>query len=157
MKVKIFRELSRITTDGMDVINTDVEAQMSAFTSTVTVKSVHQTQTSVVSPHQDGCLYVTTVFSVWYDELDKPAPDDLQELLNTSFHTFAKDANLSTRCFRSLYYGANLQTLKQICAKTEWELLKYRNFGNKSVQELKKALSKVGLHVGMSEQELSGG
>jgi DNA-directed RNA polymerase alpha subunit len=152
MKVKIFRELSLITTAGMAVIDADVEAQMSAFAHTVNVKSVHQTQTSTVSRHQDSCLYVTTTFSVWYNEMDKTA---LQKLLDTSLHKFAQDTNLDSRC-RNCLNNANLQTLRQICAKEEYELLKYKNFGRKSLQSLKETLAKIGLRVGMSEQELSG-
>lgn len=65
MKVKVFREMLRVTVSGHQTI-VSAEGEMSAFVSTVNVKFVHQT--SVSSSAIDGNLYITTIFSVWYEE-----------------------------------------------------------------------------------------
>jgi len=51
----------------------------------------------------------------------------------------------SSNCLRA----ANIQTLEDLVTRTESEMLKYRNFGRKSLSELQKVLEDLGLHFGM--------
>lgn len=51
----------------------------------------------------------------------------------------------SSNCLRA----ANIQTLEDLVQKTEPEMLKYRNFGRKSLTELNTILSELGLQFGM--------
>jgi len=51
----------------------------------------------------------------------------------------------SSNCLRA----ANIQTLEDLVQKTEAEMLKYRNFGRKSLTELNTILSGLGLSFGM--------
>jgi DNA-directed RNA polymerase subunit alpha len=51
----------------------------------------------------------------------------------------------SSNCLRA----ANIQTLEDLVQKTEAEMLKYRNFGRKSLTELNTILSELGLDFGM--------
>jgi DNA-directed RNA polymerase subunit alpha len=51
----------------------------------------------------------------------------------------------SSNCLRA----ANIQTLEALVQKTEAEMLKYRNFGRKSLTELNAILSELGLQFGM--------
>ncbi|MFH1337108.1 MAG: DNA-directed RNA polymerase subunit alpha [Candidatus Zixiibacteriota bacterium] len=51
----------------------------------------------------------------------------------------------SSNCLRA----ANIQTLEDLVQKTEAEMLKYRNFGRKSLTELNTILSDLGLSFGM--------
>jgi DNA-directed RNA polymerase subunit alpha len=51
----------------------------------------------------------------------------------------------SSNCLRA----ANIQTLEDLAQKTEAEMLKYRNFGRKSLTELSTILSELGLDFGM--------
>lgn len=51
----------------------------------------------------------------------------------------------SSNCLRA----ANIQTLEELVTKTESEMLKYRNFGRKSLSELQQVLEDLGLHFGM--------
>jgi DNA-directed RNA polymerase subunit alpha len=51
----------------------------------------------------------------------------------------------SSNCLRA----ANIQTLEDLVQKTEAEMLKYRNFGRKSLTELSSILSDLGLDFGM--------
>ena len=51
----------------------------------------------------------------------------------------------SSNCLRA----ANIQTLEDLVQKTEAEMLKYRNFGRKSLTELNTILNELGLSFGM--------
>jgi DNA-directed RNA polymerase subunit alpha len=51
----------------------------------------------------------------------------------------------SSNCLRA----ANIQTLEDLVQKTEPEMLKYRNFGRKSLTELNTVLAELGLSFGM--------
>jgi len=51
----------------------------------------------------------------------------------------------SSNCLRA----ANIQALEELVQKTEAEMLKYRNFGRKSLTELNTILSDLGLSFGM--------
>lgn len=51
----------------------------------------------------------------------------------------------SSNCLRA----ANIQTLEDLVKKTEQEMLKYRNFGRKSLTELNTILADLGLSFGM--------
>lgn len=51
----------------------------------------------------------------------------------------------SSNCLRA----ANIQTLGELVGKTESEMLKYRNFGRKSLNELTTILEELGLAFGM--------
>jgi DNA-directed RNA polymerase subunit alpha len=51
--------------------------------------------------------------------------------------------------------NANITTVGQLAMKSEQEMLKYRNFGKKSLNEIKDKLSGLGLTLGMTfEAEL---
>ena len=45
---------------------------------------------------------------------------------------------------------ANITTVGQLATKTEAEMLKYRNFGKKSLNEIKEKLIELGLGLGMN-------
>ena len=45
--------------------------------------------------------------------------------------------------------NANITTVGQLAMKTEAEMLKYRNFGKKSLNEIKDKLAELGLSLGM--------
>ena len=44
----------------------------------------------------------------------------------------------------------NITTVGQLAMKTEAEMLKYRNFGKKSLNEIKEKLAALGLTLGMN-------
>jgi len=48
-----------------------------------------------------------------------------------------------------LLNNANITTVGQLAMKTEAEMLKYRNFGKKSLNEIKDKLQNLGLGLGM--------
>jgi len=58
------------------------------------------------------------------------------------------ELELSVRSSNCLH-AANIVTLEDLVRKTEQEMLKYRNFGRKSLNELNAILSELGLSFGM--------
>ena len=55
----------------------------------------------------------------------------------------------SSNCLRA----ANIMTLEDLVRRTESEMLKYRNFGRKSLTELNGILSELGLYFGMDVEK----
>jgi len=58
------------------------------------------------------------------------------------------EVELSVRAANCLN-NANITTVGQLSMKTEQEMLKYRNFGKKSLNEIKEKLAGLGLSLGM--------
>jgi DNA-directed RNA polymerase subunit alpha len=58
------------------------------------------------------------------------------------------EIELSVRAANCLN-NANITTVGQLAQKTEGEMLKYRNFGKKSLNEIKDKLQQLGLGLGM--------
>ncbi|MCX8010369.1 MAG: DNA-directed RNA polymerase subunit alpha, partial [Ignavibacteria bacterium] len=58
------------------------------------------------------------------------------------------DLELSVRCHNCLK-AANISTLADLVSREESELLKFRNFGRKSLDELNHIIEEYGLHFGM--------
>jgi len=68
----------------------------------------------------------------------------LRKLLNMSVN----EIELSVRAANCLN-NANITTVGELAMKTEQEMLKYRNFGKKSLNEIKSKLEQLGLSLGM--------
>ncbi|MGD0537155.1 MAG: DNA-directed RNA polymerase subunit alpha [Verrucomicrobiota bacterium] len=69
----------------------------------------------------------------------------MKKLLNMSVN----EIELSVRAANCLN-NANITTVGQLAMKTEQEMLKYRNFGKKSLNEIKEKLAALGLSLGMN-------
>jgi DNA-directed RNA polymerase subunit alpha len=69
----------------------------------------------------------------------------MKKLLNMSVN----EIELSVRAANCLN-NANITTVGQLATKTEQEMLKYRNFGKKSLNEIKEKLAALGLTLGMN-------
>lgn len=72
----------------------------------------------------------------------------LRKLLNMSVN----EIELSVRAANCLN-NANITTVGELAMKTEQEMLKYRNFGKKSLNEIKAKLEQLGLSLGMKLDE----
>ena len=70
--------------------------------------------------------------------------EDLRRKLNMSVN----EIELSVRAANCLN-NANLTTVGELAQKSEAEMLKYRNFGKKSLNEIRDKLSELGLSLGM--------
>lgn len=69
----------------------------------------------------------------------------MRKLLNMSVN----EIELSVRAANCLN-NANITTVGQLAMKSEAEMLKYRNFGKKSLNEIKDKLASLGLALGMN-------
>lgn len=86
--------------------------------------------------------------AVEFEEEAKPQDDEkakLRKLLNMSVN----EIELSVRAANCLN-NANITTVGQLAMKSEQEMLKYRNFGKKSLNEIKEKLTGLGLSLGMT-------
>jgi DNA-directed RNA polymerase subunit alpha len=75
---------------------------------------------------------------------DDDQNDQLLDLLDKSI----EELELSVRAYNCLK-NANIKTLAELCMKTDAEMLKTKNFGRKSLEEIKKVLQELGLSLGM--------
>ena len=69
---------------------------------------------------------------------------ELRKLLNMSVN----EIELSVRAANCLN-NASISSVGQLAMKTEAEMLRYRNFGKKSLTEIKEKLAELGLSLGM--------
>jgi DNA-directed RNA polymerase subunit alpha len=81
------------------------------------------------------------------DEQDFSANEDerLMEQLNRS----VDELELSVRSYNCLK-NANIKTIGDLVTKSEGEMLKTKNFGRKSLNEIKEILAEMGLSLGMN-------
>jgi DNA-directed RNA polymerase subunit alpha len=81
------------------------------------------------------------------DEQDFSANEDerLMEQLNRS----VDELELSVRSYNCLK-NANIKTIGDLVTKSEAEMLKTKNFGRKSLNEIKEILAEMGLSLGMN-------
>jgi DNA-directed RNA polymerase subunit alpha len=85
---------------------------------------------------------------VEFEESEKqvdPEREELRRKLNISVN----EIELSVRAANCLN-NANITTVGELAQKTESEMLKYRNFGKKSLNEIKQKLAELGLTLGMT-------
>lgn len=83
-----------------------------------------------------------------FEEEDEEEVDEellrMRELLNRN----VEELELSVRSSNCLK-AAKIRTLGELVQKTESDMLKYRNFGRKSLKEITDILDGMGLHLGM--------
>ncbi len=72
----------------------------------------------------------------------------LQENMNRS----VSELELSVRSYNCLK-NASIETIRDLIQKTDAEMLKTKNFGRKSLNEIKEILAKMGLYLGMKLDE----
>jgi DNA-directed RNA polymerase subunit alpha len=68
--------------------------------------------------------------------------------LNENLYRRVDELELSVRSANCLQ-NANIKYIGELCQKTEAEMLKTKNFGRKSLNEIKSILSEMGLELGM--------
>jgi len=77
-------------------------------------------------------------------QADQPRSGALNENLDKS----VEELELSVRSYNCLK-NANIRTIRELVLKTEAEMLKTKNFGRKSLNEIKEILHTMGLSLGM--------
>ena len=78
--------------------------------------------------------------------------DRKPEIHNENLNRSVEELELSVRSYNCLK-NANIQTIGELVQKTEAEMLKTKNFGRKSLNEIKEILSSMGLSLGMKIDE----
>jgi DNA-directed RNA polymerase subunit alpha len=76
------------------------------------------------------------------------AADQPRAALNENLDKSVEELELSVRSYNCLK-NANIRTIRELVQKTEGEMLKTKNFGRKSLNEIKEILSGMGLSLGM--------
>ena len=90
-----------------------------------------------------------------FDEEPEPVQPQVDEKKQKLLGNMAKcveELELSVRSYNCLK-NANIQTIAELVQKTDGEMLKTRNFGRKSLNEIKEILEDMGLHLGMKVDE----
>lgn len=105
-----------------------------------------KTAAAVLRRHVDVFVDYAGEETLEFDDADKKDADDrerLRKLLNMSVN----EIELSVRAANCLN-NANISTVGELASKTEADMLKYRNFGKKSLTEIKAKLVQLGLSLG---------
>jgi len=71
---------------------------------------------------------------------------------NENLNRSVEELELSVRSYNCLK-NANIQSIGELVQKTEAEMLKTKNFGRKSLNEIKEILASMGLSLGMKIDE----
>src|SRR5690348_3226592 len=85
-------------------------------------------------------------------ETDSGMEDGRGLLRNDNLNRSVEELELSVRSYNCLK-NANIQTIGELVQKTEAEMLKTKNFGRKSLNEIKEILAQMGLSLGMKIDE----
>ena len=106
------------------------------------------TQASAILAHHLDVFVGYDKNAIEFEEAADKQDDEkakLKKLLNMSVN----EIELSVRAANCLN-NANITTVGQLALKTEQEMLKYRNFGKKSLNEIKEKLTSLALSLGMT-------
>jgi DNA-directed RNA polymerase subunit alpha len=109
------------------------------------------TQASAILQHHLDVFVGYDKNAVEFEEVVDKQDDEknkLKKLLNMSVN----EIELSVRAANCLN-NANITTVGQLAMKSESEMLKYRNFGKKSLNEIKDKLTALQLSLGMSFEQ----
>lgn len=108
---------------------------------------------------EDAVAYAAKIFKeqmsifINFDEDVEPEPESESEeqqkpRFNDNLYRSVEELELSVRSANCLK-NADIHKIYQLVAKTEAEMLKTKNFGRKSLNEIKEVLSEMGLSLGM--------
>src|SRR5690242_10453522 len=90
------------------------------------------------------------------ESLPDQRKDDEQSAVNKNLFRSVNELELSVRAANCLK-NANIKTIADLVQKTEMEMLKTKNFGKKSLNEIKEILSEMGLGLGMKLDQIPAG
>jgi DNA-directed RNA polymerase subunit alpha len=95
-----------------------------------------------------------TIFINFEEEMEMAtgAEERKPEIRNENLNRSVEELELSVRSYNCLK-NANIQTIGELVQKSEAEMLKTKNFGRKSLNEIKEILASMGLSLGMKIDE----
>jgi len=107
---------------------------------------------------QDAVAYAAKIIKeqlgifINFDEAHEPAPVEIavksEEKLNENLFRSVDELELSVRSANCLQ-NANIKSIGDLVQKSEADMLKTKNFGRKSLKEIKEILAEMGLSLGM--------
>jgi len=90
--------------------------------------------------------------NIWinFEEVEEvyPQPGDEEEPLNENLFRSVEELELSVRSANCLQ-NANIQLIGELVQRSEQDMLKTKNFGRKSLKEIKEILASMSLSLGM--------
>lgn len=89
------------------------------------------------------------------EEAEASDEDGRREVILSNLDRSVNELELSVRAANCLK-NVDLSTIRDLVQKTETEMLKTKNFGRKSLNEIKEVLEDMGLSLGMDLDELEG-
>jgi DNA-directed RNA polymerase subunit alpha len=98
----------------------------------------------ILKDHLQLLIHIDEEFVAPEEEEEDEETVRIRQLLKTRVDELELSVR-SSNCLRA----ANIQTLADLVSKTESEMLKYRNFGRKSLNELNSILDELNLSFGM--------
>ncbi|MEJ2696602.1 MAG: DNA-directed RNA polymerase subunit alpha [Candidatus Sulfobium sp.] len=105
---------------------------------------------SIIIEHMD--LFIAEEEEDESASAEEPAVAHSSEQLyastNDNLFKNVDELELSVRSYNCLK-NANIRTIAELVQKSETEMLKTKNFGRKSLNEIKEILGRMGLHLGM--------
>jgi DNA-directed RNA polymerase subunit alpha len=87
------------------------------------------------------------------DAVAVPVTEETRQDLNRNLFRGVNELELSVRAANCLK-NANIKTIADLVQKTEHEMLKTKNFGRKSLNEIKELLHDMGLSLGMNIKDI---
>ncbi len=88
------------------------------------------------------------------EEEEEVVVDESQVKLYENMNRSVSELELSVRSYNCLK-NASIETIRDLVQKTDAEMLKTKNFGRKSLNEIKEILTKMGLSLGFKPDECS--
>lgn len=85
-------------------------------------------------------------------EVESPGVDEAKEKIRQNLMRSVNELELSVRSYNCLK-NADIKSIIDLVRKTDVEMLKTKNFGRKSLNEIKEILSEMGLTLGMNVDE----
>ena len=79
---------------------------------------------------------------------EEVAPERTSAVRNENLDRSVEELELSVRSYNCLK-NANISTIRELVVRSEQEMLKTKNFGRKSLNEIKEILTAMGLSLGM--------
>jgi DNA-directed RNA polymerase subunit alpha len=84
--------------------------------------------------------------------IEEAAPMKAPTVVNENLDRSVDELELSVRSYNCLK-NANIKTIRDLVQRSEPEMLKTKNFGRKSLNEIKDILTSMGLALGMKLDE----
>ena len=114
----------------------------------VTPKKALSQAASVVIEHMNIFILEKEDEGMEFEKSNIAASAGAAPALNANLLKSVNELELSVRSYNCLK-NANIKTIADLVQKTENEMLKTKNFGRKSLNEIKEILTVMGLHLGM--------